>query len=53
MNPVWTVKSVKALPDFKLFITFEKGEKKIFDFKPYLKFKINEVCTFRPISSEN
>ena len=42
MNPVWTVKSVKALPDFKLFITFEKGEKKIFDFKPYLKLKINE-----------
>jgi hypothetical protein len=24
MNPVWTVKFVKALPDFKLFLTFEK-----------------------------
>lgn len=41
-NPVWVVKSVKALPDFNLFITFESGEKKLFDFKPYLKFKINE-----------
>ena len=30
MNSVWTVKSVKALPAFKLFITFEKGEQKIF-----------------------
>lgn len=26
-NPVWVVKSVKALPDFNLFITFESGEK--------------------------
>ncbi len=41
-NPNWVVKAVKPLTDYKLLITFEKGEKKVFDFKPYLKFKINE-----------
>lgn len=41
-NPCWIVKAVQPLPDYRLLITFEKGEKKVFDFKPYLKYKINE-----------
>lgn len=41
-NPKWIVKSVKPLADYKLLLTFEYNEKKIFDFKPYLKYKINE-----------
>ena len=40
-NPAWVVKAVEAMEDYKLLLTFEKGEKKIFDFKPYLKYKIN------------
>ena len=28
--------AVKTLPDYKLFLEFETGEKKIFDFKPKL-----------------
>lgn len=40
-NPLWVVKAVEAMEDYKLLLTFEKGEKRIFDFKPYLKYKIN------------
>lgn len=41
-NPNWIVKTVKPLPDYKLLLTFEYGEKRVFDFKPYLNNKINE-----------
>ena len=34
MNPY--VKSVKPREDFSLLLTFENGEKRIFDLKPYL-----------------
>ena len=35
---------VKTLKNYMLEITFENGEKKIFDVKPYLKFKLfNEL----------
>jgi hypothetical protein len=30
-------RKVKVLPDYKLSITFENGEKRIFDVKPYLE----------------
>lgn len=40
-NPAWVVKAVETMEDYKLLLTFEKGEKRIFDFKPYLKYKIN------------
>ncbi len=40
-NPRWVVKSVTPLEDFRLLLTFEYGEKKVFDFKPYLKYQIN------------
>ncbi len=30
-------KQVKALPDFRLLITFENGEQRIFDVGPYLE----------------
>ncbi len=32
-------KKVKTLPDYKLFITFDNKEKRIFDMKPYLEDK--------------
>ena len=37
-----TIKDVKSLDDYFLLLTFENGEKKLFDVKPYLnmgKFK--------------
>jgi len=30
------VKGVKPLPDYRLLITFENGEQRIFDVRPYL-----------------
>ena len=32
--------AVKTLPDHKLFLEFETGEKKIFDFKPKLNIPV-------------
>ncbi|MEJ7623620.1 MAG: DUF2442 domain-containing protein [Pyrinomonadaceae bacterium] len=32
----WTVKSVEPREDYTLALTFETGEKKLFDMKPYL-----------------
>ena len=31
-----SVKSVRSLSEYQLLLTFENGEKKIFDMKPYL-----------------
>ena len=47
-NPRWVVKSVMPLENFRLLLTFEYGEKKIFDFKPYLKYPLNA-----PLRNEN
>jgi len=38
----WIVVSVKASKDYKLFLTFNDGKKKVFDCKPLLEQKINE-----------
>ena len=35
MNPY--VKSVKSQDDYYLFLTFDNGEKRVFDLKPYLE----------------
>jgi len=40
--------AVKTLPDYKLFLTFETGEDKIFDFKPKLGMPV-----FRKLKNEN
>jgi hypothetical protein len=40
--------AVNTLPDHKLFLEFETGEKKIFDFKPKL-----DMPVFRKLKSEN
>jgi len=39
--------AVKALPDYKLFLKFETGENKIFDFKPKL-----DMPVFRKLKNE-
>lgn len=36
------MKHVVAKPDYTLLVTFENGEKKLYDFKPKLKMKIYE-----------
>jgi hypothetical protein len=36
------LESVVAKPDYTLLVTFENGEKKIYDFKPKLDLKIYE-----------
>ena len=43
MNP--RVAGVKPNPDFTLELTFENGEKKIFDMNPYLKTGIFRALT--------
>jgi len=40
--------SLKALPDYKLEICFETGEKKIFDVTPYIKNP-----WYKPLTNEN
>ncbi|MBQ9631198.1 MAG: DUF2442 domain-containing protein [Treponema sp.] len=39
------VKEVKTQEDYKLLLTFENGEKKIFDCSNLLKYKINKPLT--------
>ena len=46
MNP--RVKAVSVAEDFQLFLTFESGEKKIFDVKPYLN-----IGVFKELNDEN
>ena len=36
------VKCAKALDGYVLLLTFENGERKIFDLKPYLKYPVFE-----------
>lgn len=42
MRPRWIVKAVEALDDYKLLLTFECGERKIYDMKPLLRCKVFE-----------
>ena len=39
----WAVISVEPTKDYKLFLTFEGGKKRVFDFIPLLEDKINEL----------
>jgi hypothetical protein len=32
----WDVKTVKALPDYRIYVEIEDGRKGVFDLKPYL-----------------
>ncbi|MBQ9020202.1 DUF2442 domain-containing protein [Candidatus Saccharibacteria bacterium] len=41
-SPVWVVTDVVANDDYTLTVTFITGEKKQYDFKPLLKYKIFE-----------
>lgn len=41
MNP--RVQSVRYLPHFKLDLTFENGERKIFSFQAYLKYPVYQA----------
>ena len=47
------VTGVESLPDYRLKLTFETKEVRIFDFKPYLKWKIffglNDVKMFETV----
>lgn len=36
----WDVKTVKPLPDYRIYIEIEDGRKGIFDLKPYLDFGV-------------
>ena len=40
--PVWVVKAVEAREDYTLIITFENGEKRIYDARPLLEKKLFE-----------
>ncbi len=39
-NPVWCVADVKANRDYTLLLTFENGEKRMYDAKPLLNKKV-------------
>ncbi len=55
MNPVWTVKKVVPLKDYKILLTFEKGIQKIFDMKPYLEYSmykpLKDISLFNAVST--
>ena len=36
----WDVKTVKPLPDYRIYVEVEDGRKGIFDLKPYLDFGV-------------
>ena len=36
----WDVKTVKSLPDYRIYVEIEDGRKGIFDLKPYLDFGV-------------
>lgn len=38
----WQVLDVEPTTDYKLFLTFRSGERKVFDFSPMLGKKINK-----------
>lgn len=40
------VEKVKTLSEYRILVTFENGEKKLFDLKPYLEYEV-----FKPIKN--
>lgn len=44
----WDVKLVKPLPDYRLYVEIDNGDKGIFDLKPYLEHGV-----FRELQDEN
>ncbi len=36
----WDAKLVKPLPDYRIYVEFENGQKGIFDLKPYLDYGV-------------
>ena len=40
------VEKVKTLSEYRILVTFENGEKKLFDLKPYLGYEV-----FKPIKN--
>ncbi len=53
MNP--RVKSVQALPDYKLELSFDNGQKGIFSVEPYLDYPVfsslKDEATFRQVKA--
>ena len=45
MNVYPTLKSVMSIDDYRLVLTFEKDEKRLYDFKPNLSHKF-----YRPLT---
>lgn len=43
----WDVKTVKPLPDYRIYVEVEDGRKGIFDLKPYLEFGV--FCELRDV----
>ena len=39
------IKEIKAIEDYNLFVRFENGDEKIFDFKPLLNFPVFEILS--------
>jgi len=50
----WDIKIVRPLPDFRLYVEIQDGQKGVFDMKPYLNkgvFKeLNDVHYFNQVS---
>jgi hypothetical protein len=44
----WDVKTVKPLPDYRIYVEVEDGRKGVFDMKPYLDFGV-----FRELKNEH
>lgn len=47
-TPCISVKEAKATPDYKLHLTFNTGERKVFDMRPYLNRRV-----FKPLEDMN
>ena len=49
----WRVKKVEARDDYTLALTFEDGERKVFDMKPYLNRgvfrELNDIEMFKTV----
>lgn len=39
-EPMISVKTVKATADYKLYVSFENGEERVLDMKPFLKLAV-------------
>lgn len=45
MKPKWVVNSVTTLDNYKLLVTFECGEQKLYDMKPLLEYPVFSPLT--------